>query len=135
MRSRLRISSRILREIVHDSLAEDREVCGFLLGVVDNDDFKVVELYKVENVSAVSQARFEMDPRGVYEAHKYAERLSLEVIGIYHSHPGPPTPSIVDLEGMKHWPLVWLILSSIDGSIAAYVMKDDSIRELEVLLE
>ncbi|MDH5816338.1 MAG: M67 family metallopeptidase [Candidatus Nezhaarchaeota archaeon] len=132
---RLRISGYLLREIVHDSLAEGHEVCGFLLGVVNDDDLKVVELYKVKNVSMISRVRFEMDPRDIYEAHKYAERLGLEIIGIYHSHPGPPTPSVIDLEGMKHWPIVWLIVSSIDGSMAAYVVKDGSTRELEVLLE
>lgn len=121
--------------MICDSLAEDHEICGFLLGVVDDEGFKVIELYKVENVSTTSRVRFEANSRGVYEAHKYAEELGLEVIGIYHSHPGPPIPSTIDLECMKNWPIVWLIISSIDGSMAAYVMENGSVRKLEVLLE
>lgn len=135
MKSRLKISGLLIREIVRDSLVEDREVCGFLLGVVENEDFKAIKLYKAKNVSPTSRTRFEVDPRSIYKAHRYAEEVGLEVIGIYHSHPGPPVPSTIDLKGMKNWPVVWLIISSIDGSMAAYVVEDDSVKRLEVSLE
>lgn len=134
MRGRLKVRSQLVSEVVREALAEDHEVCGFLLGVVD-DDFEVVDFYRIKNVSPISQVRFEVDSRGVYEAHKYAEELGLEVMGIYHSHPGPPIPSTIDLEGMKNWPIVWLIISSVDGSMAAYIMDGGSVRGLEVSLE
>ncbi|MEM4576043.1 MAG: M67 family metallopeptidase [Candidatus Nezhaarchaeales archaeon] len=131
----MKISSLLVMEMVHDSLAEYHEVCGFLLGVVEDEGFKVVKLYKAKNISPTSQIRFEVDPRSVYEAHRYAEEVGLEVIGIYHSHPGPPIPSAIDLESMKSWPVVWLIISSVDGSIAAYVVESGSVKRLEILLE
>lgn len=135
MRSRLKIRSHLVEEMVSSSLARDREVCGLLLGIVDDEGFKVIELYEAKNVSLMGQAYFEVDPRGVYEAYEYAEKIGLEVVGIYHSHPGPPIPSAADLDGMKNWPIVWLIISSIDGSMAAYVIEDGRVKKLEVLLE
>lgn len=135
MRSKLKISSCLLEEIVRDSLTEDREVCGFLLGTMNDESFKVVELYKAKNISQTNRVRFEVDPTSVYETHRYADEVGLEVIGVYHSHPGPPVPSTIDLEGMKNWPVAWLIVSSVDGSVAAYTMEDGFVRELEVLLE
>lgn len=135
MKKVLKVSNHLIKEVIRDSLIENHEVCGFLLGVEDDKGLKVVELYKVKNVSPMSQVRFEMDPKSIYEAHRYAEEIGLEIVGIYHSHPGPPIPSSTDLEYMKNWPVAWLIISSNDGSVAAYVMENERVRRLEILLE
>jgi hypothetical protein len=35
---------------------------------------------------------------------------------------------------MREWPVVWLIISSSDGSMAAYIAKQCSVEELEIQL-
>ncbi|MCE4613939.1 MAG: M67 family metallopeptidase [Desulfurococcales archaeon] len=85
----------------------DKEICGFLLGT---DEFQVV--FPVENISNRPKTEFYMDPYGILIAHKLSENLGLNVMGIYHTHIyGPPEPSLKDKDGMKLWPLPWLIVS------------------------
>jgi len=134
MRSKLEISRQLVGGLVREALASDDEICGFILGMVEDERFRAHELYKVSNVSPARRVSFDMDPRGVYEAHAYAEKKGLDVVGIYHSHPGPPTPSVTDLKCMREWPVVWLIISSSDGSMAAYIAKQCSVEELEIQL-
>jgi len=132
MRGRLKIDRQLVDELVREALASESEICGFLLGRLEGECFKVHELYKAENVSLTKEVSFDVDPRDVYEAHAYAEKRGLDVVGIYHSHPGPPSPSLTDMKCMEDWPIAWLIISSIDGSVAAYIAKRGSIEELEV---
>jgi len=33
---------------------------------------------------------------------------------------------------MREWPVAWLIISSTDGSVAAYIAKQGSVEELEL---
>ncbi len=132
MKSRLRISRQLVDELVHEALTSEGEVCGFLLGELRGQCFEVRELYKAKNVSPARDVSFNVDPRDVYEAHAYAEEKGLDVVGIYHSHPEPPSPSPMDLKCMEDWPVVWLIISSVDGSMAAYIAKRGSIEGLEM---
>jgi len=86
---------------------KDKELCGFLLGT---NKFQVI--FPVENISDNPCIEFYMDPYGILGAHKLAENLGLNVMGIYHTHIyGSPEPSSKDLNGMKLWPLPWLIVS------------------------
>jgi proteasome lid subunit RPN8/RPN11 len=134
MKSRLEIDRQLVEELVREALVSEGEICGFLLGSVEGERFRAHELYKAKNVSSTKDISFDVDPRSVYEAHAYAEKKGLDVVGIYHSHPGPPSPSTTDLKFMKEWPVAWLIISSIDGSMAAYIVKQSSIEELEIQL-
>ncbi len=132
MGSKLEVDRRLVKELIHEALTSDGEICGFLLGRVEGERFRARELYKARNVSLTRGTSFKVDPRDVYEAHVYAERRGFDVVGIYHSHPGPPNPSATDLECMRGWPVAWLIISSTDGSVAAYIAKQGSVEELEL---
>jgi len=132
MSGKLEIDRRLADELAREALASEGEICGFLLGRLEGECFKVHELYKAKNVSPAKGVSFDVDSRDVYEAHAYAERRGLGVVGIYHSHPGAPSPSSMDMKCMEDWPIAWLIISSIDGSMAAYIAKRGFIEELEV---
>jgi proteasome lid subunit RPN8/RPN11 len=134
MRGKLEISRQLVEELVREALASEGEICGFILGMVEGERFRVCELYKTKNVSPAKRISFDVDSGEVYEAHTCAEKKGLDVVGIYHSHFGPPIPSTTDLKYMREWPVVWLIISSTDGSVAAYIAKQCSIEELEVQL-
>ncbi|MCX8204611.1 MAG: M67 family metallopeptidase [Candidatus Nezhaarchaeota archaeon] len=120
-----------LKKLAEAALKSKAELCGFLIGLVNGGEAVVELLEPLENVSP-SPLRFEAKPEDVYRAYFKAEELGLEVVGIYHSHPAPPRPSLLDVEGMRRWPLVWLIVSSLDGSAAAFQLVEGEVREVSL---
>lgn len=69
------------------------EACGLLAGKEGR-----VELVVGVRNTAKSPVRYNMDPRQQWRAFEKFERLGLELLGIYHSHPqGPPFPSPIDI--------------------------------------
>jgi proteasome lid subunit RPN8/RPN11 len=78
-----------------------------------------VRVIEMENV-ADSLSTFAIDPEHHYCILTGAAKEGLEQVGIYHSHPAPPTPSMWDLEYMEYNPCVWVI----DGLLGTrYRMK------------
>ena len=90
--------------------ARGEESVGILVGRREGGEEIVVDyLYHASNIKH-SSVEFEADPWHVVQAHVSAEKYGLDVVGVFHSHPScPPAPSTMDVEGMKRWPLVWII--------------------------
>ena len=69
------------------------EACGLLAGKDDT----VSKVFLIENKSQ-SQVRFRMDPLEQLRAFAWIEANSLDLLGIFHSHPsGPDTLSETDI--------------------------------------
>ncbi len=106
--------------------AEDglpNEACGMLLGRVDGAVCVVQRAMLTPN-SARSPVRFSVPDADILRAYKTAERRGMEVVGVYHSHPGSPAvPSDADLAYMDINPGVWLIRSGLDGRMRAWVLE------------
>ncbi len=84
----------------------------------------------VRNVSGRPD-RFEMDPWGVVVAHKAAWNLGMEVVAVFHTHPcGPPRPSGLDVEGMRLWPMPWIIASP--RGVRAWALGEKGLVEVGV---
>jgi proteasome lid subunit RPN8/RPN11 len=92
------------------------ECCGLLLGLDDGE--KGARLAKAlspaDNLweDDNRRRRFKITSEDFLLAEKLAEEKGLEVIGVYHSHPGhPPEPSDYDLS--QAWPFYsYLIVGS-----------------------
>jgi proteasome lid subunit RPN8/RPN11 len=86
------------------------EGCALLLGRYYEKEAiaRVVRIAEMENI-ARSISSFEIDPEQQYCILTAAAKEGLEQVGIYHSHPAPPTPSASDLEFMEFNPCVWVI--------------------------
>lgn len=111
------------------------EACALLFGRVIGDEAIVTKVVVAPNLLR-STVRFEMDPQTVFNAFEEAEREGLRFIGLFHSHPAPARPSGVDLQYMRLWgEAVWLIMSSINGDIAAFQMTDDKVNEITLKIE
>jgi proteasome lid subunit RPN8/RPN11 len=107
------------------------ESVGFILGVRRGDELEAVVAYRVDN-ELESPVEFRASPWQVVQAHRVAELYKLEVIALYHTHPAcPPTPSHLDLKGMKLWPLVWVI--ACKDTIKAWRLEDGEVVEVEVV--
>jgi [CysO sulfur-carrier protein]-S-L-cysteine hydrolase len=116
-----------IKELV--SIAKDvlpDESCALLLG--ENDT--VVEILPMRNVDE-SPITFSIESTQLVHAYNLAESKGLQVIAIFHSHPAKPSPSSTDRKFMEINPVVWLIYSTTEWRLKAYVYDDD-IKEVTI---
>jgi proteasome lid subunit RPN8/RPN11 len=85
----IRIESEAWAAMVeHARQAYPNECCGAMLGSID-DETKTVRIgMPLENAFDGAQAaRYELRPQDLLAADKAARERSMDLIGIYHSHP------------------------------------------------
>ncbi|MEZ0319968.1 MAG: M67 family metallopeptidase [Pyrobaculum sp.] len=70
--------------------------------------------------AAASPVAFRIDPEELYTALREAEELGLDLLAIFHTHPGPPVPSAQDLRHMALWRVVWVIADIYTWEVAAW---------------
>jgi len=104
----LAIKREIVEEIIAHALQEDpRECCGILAG---NDNL-ITHIFKLTNVEA-DPDKYWMDPKEQIQTFEEIDRLNLELLGIYHSHPhSPPSPSPVDIMRAFYPTIAFFIIS------------------------
>jgi len=111
------------------------EACAMLFGKLTQNEVSVKKVVMAPN-KLQSTVRFEIDPETFVRALTEADKEDLDFIGLFHSHPAPTMPSLIDLKYMKLWgDAVWLILSSINGNLAAYQMINGKVREITIKVE
>lgn len=102
------------------------EETGICLGIGN----RVLALEPAENLLR-SPTEFLANPLDIVAGYSVAENLRVDVVALYHTHPGGlPVPSNKDLEGMRFWPLPWIIASR--GSLRAWVLAGSLPEELAV---
>jgi adenylyltransferase/sulfurtransferase len=106
------------------------ECCGVLIGVAENGEKRVTELFPISNARNEEHRRnrFLILPEETLRAMRYARDRRLEILGYYHSHPDHPAePSAYDLE--HAWPVCsYIIISAADGiagDITSWILADD----------
>jgi proteasome lid subunit RPN8/RPN11 len=91
------------------------EGVGLILGRACSGAREVVSVMPLINRSAEHIHRYHIDPRDMLAAEVEAERLNLEILGVFHSHPDiPAEPSAHDLETAFPW-FSYVITSIKDG--------------------
>jgi proteasome lid subunit RPN8/RPN11 len=113
-----------LASIAKDVLPD--ESCALLLG----ENNIVVEILPMRNVDE-SPITFSIESTELMQAYNLAESKGLQVIAIFHSHPAKPSPSSTDIKFMEINPVVWLIYSTTEWRLKAYVYDDD-IKEVTI---
>jgi proteasome lid subunit RPN8/RPN11 len=113
--------------------AYPEEGAGLILGHVDGERRQATQLLPLPNRSpeASRQRRYSLDARDLMQAEDEAERLGLEILGVYHSHPDHPArPSETDLELALPW--YCYVITSVErgraGESAAWRLADDHTR-------
>jgi len=98
----------------HARAAYPEECCGFLLGHSDAPR-RIEESRRARNVATENRARrYSIDPLELLHADDDARKKSLELIGVYHSHPDhPAAPSEYDRSRAASW-LSYVIVSVVD---------------------
>jgi len=111
------------------------EACAMLFGKMSQNK-AVVEKVEFAPNKLQSTVRFEIDPKKVAAAFTETEEEGLEFVGLFHSHPAPAAPSSIDVKYMRLWgDALWVILSSIDGKLAAYQLTEDTVKEVTIRIE
>ena len=102
------------------------ESCAILLGLKG----RIMEILPMRNVDE-SPLTFSIDPAELIHVYDLAESKELEVIAIFHSHPSRPSPSGTDRKFMEINPVVWIIYSTIEENMKAFVYDED-IKEVSI---
>jgi len=128
----------IIREIVEEmkkhALEEyPRECCGMLAG----EGSTIIKLFKTNNI-AKSDDEYELDPLQQVEAFEEIDRLSLKLLGVYHSHPHHPCyPSSLDIRQAFYPDTAFFIVSLQDFShpqVRAFRIAEGSVVEEEIII-
>lgn len=109
------------------------EACGLLAGSGE----QVQEVISVENIYH-SPYRYRMDPEGQLSAFQYIEKQGLELLAIYHSHPGGPAhPSSTDIKEAYYPDAVYVIVSPDNGSYIArgFIINKGDVLEIPIRIE
>jgi [CysO sulfur-carrier protein]-S-L-cysteine hydrolase len=106
------------------------ESCAFLFG--SSSESTVTEILLMKNVDS-SPYSFSIEPSELLDAYDKAGKKGLDVIGIFHSHPGEPSPSTTDLKYMEINPVIWLIYSTTEDRFGAY-LSERSVIKCDVII-
>jgi proteasome lid subunit RPN8/RPN11 len=84
----IRIEPEAWRQMVdHAQSAYPNECCGAMLGALDGEKTVRIALPLENAYTGERAAHYELRPADLLRADKEARSQSLDVIGIYHSHP------------------------------------------------
>jgi proteasome lid subunit RPN8/RPN11 len=106
------------------------ECCAFLLGE-HNDDGKVTTILRMRNIDE-SPVSFSIDPAELLNAYVLADTKGMEITAIFHSHPAKASPSSTDIKYMKINPVAWVIYSTTENEIRAFVYENEDIKEIGI---
>ena len=114
--------------ITHAIERQPNESCAMLLGEKIDDAWNVKEIFLTENIDK-SQTNFTISPEELIKGYKLAEKMRLELVGVFHSHPNSDTtPSDTDKKFMQNNPVPWIIFSGITNDLTAYMLDSDVIE-------
>jgi proteasome lid subunit RPN8/RPN11 len=111
-----------------------RECCGMLAG----RDTAITKLFKIKNI-AQRMDEYELDPLEQVNAFEEIDRLSLKLLGVYHSHPNHPCyPSGLDINQAFYPDTLFFIISlsnSHQPQIRSFKMHAGKVSEEEIIVD
>ena len=125
----VQIEKEILTAMIdHAGEEVPNECCGILAG----DGRLISAIYRIESEEKGPRTFF-MVPEKQYKAMMDIEERGLEMMGIYHSHPGvPPYPSRRDIEMAFYPECLYFIVSVLKGrepEVGVFAMQDGVVRK------
>jgi len=116
------------RLVTHAVEQQPNESCAMLLGEKIDDVWNIKEVFLTENIDE-SQTNFTISPDELLKGYKLAEKMHLELVGVFHSHPNSDTtPSDTDKKFMQNNPVPWIIFSCATNDLKAYLLDSDVIE-------
>jgi len=138
MQYQLHISRRNLTRLYeHAEMLLPVEAVALLFGTTSGVSVYANRVELMENTSKTILTSFSVDPEAEYNLLIEAEKRGESLVGIFHSHPAPPKPSLTDMRNMYLNPVIWLIASKLTGKwiIKGYVLDADDTPEVVIHVE
>ena len=137
--NRITVKKIILNQTQKDLLQEhatkyaSSESCAMLLGIHNEGEWNVKDVFLTRNSSKNSEETFGIAPEELLQGYKLAEEKHMELVGIFHSHPNSiALPSNTDRKFMKlNGDIPWIIFSGINIDFKAYILDED-IEEIPI---
>ncbi|MFB5611559.1 MAG: Mov34/MPN/PAD-1 family protein [Nitrosopumilaceae archaeon] len=112
----------------HASKWKPNESCAILYGNIENEKSIVKEVFLAKNIDE-SPVNFTISNEELLKAYKIAEEKNLDIVGIFHSHPGSDAfPSSTDKKFMYTNPVVWVISSGESNDLKAFFLEPEIIE-------
>ncbi len=99
---------------LHGEQSYPEEGAGLMLGEIIGQDHQVSEILPLENVreAGARYDRYQLSPQDYLKGEEEADRLGLEMVGVFHSHPDHPNrPSEFDRQWA--WPNFSYLITSV----------------------
>ena len=120
--------------ITHAIEQQPHESCAMLLGKKVDDAWNIKEVFLTQNIDN-SQINFTISPEELLKGYQLAEKMHLELVGIFHSHPNSDAiPSNTDKKFMQNNPVPWIIFSGVNNDLKAYLL-DSTIIEIQIKID
>jgi len=116
----------------HARRTPNDECCGLLAG----RDGVIAFTFPSSNVSPCPATSYEIAPSEIFHRIREMRSASLELLGIYHSHPnGKNEPSPTDVARAYYPDAAYFILSPLPGAerpVRAFFIRGGRVEELEI---
>ena len=120
--------------VAHAIEQQPNESCAMLLGKKVDNYWNVKEVFLTENIDN-SQTNFTISPEELLRGYQLAEKMQLELVGVFHSHPNSDAiPSNTDKKFMQNNPVPWIIFSGVNNNLKAYLL-DSNIIEIPIKID
>jgi len=130
---KLKIPDNIFEQMLQQARTEAPiEACGILAG----KDGLVEKFYKMTNTDQ-SNTHFMMKPEEQFKVVKDIRSANLEMLAIYHSHPGSPArPSAEDIRLAVMPDIVYIIVSlqNAEPDVKGFLIEDGDVSEVPVVI-
>jgi len=114
--------------VAHAIKQQPSESCAMLLGKKVGDTWNVKEVFLTQNIDN-SQTNFTISPEELLKGYQLAEKINLELVGVFHSHPNSDaTPSDTDKKFMQNNPVPWIIFSGVTNGLKVYLLDSDLVE-------
>ena len=114
--------------VTHAIGQQPSESCAMLLGEKIDGVWNVKEIFLTENMDN-SKTNFTISPEELLKGYQLAEKMHLELVGVFHSHPNSDAvPSSTDKKFMQNNPVPWIIFSGVNNSLKAYLLDSDLVE-------
>lgn len=108
------------------------ESCGLLAG----REGAITRIFPAANVAASPASSYEIAPEEIFRLMREIRAASLELLGIYHSHPnGRNEPSPRDIDRAYYPEAAYFIVSPLPDArqpVRAFSIRDGRATELEI---
>ena len=120
--------------VTHAIEQQPSESCAMLLGTKVDGIWNVEEIFLTQNIDN-SQTNFTISPEELLKGYQLAEKMHLELVGVFHSHPNSDAiPSNTDKKFMQNNPVPWIIFSGVNNDLKAYLL-DSTIIEIQIKID